>query len=106
MSQPSTPNDARSSERHESSHTRLGAGALVPLLSLDEAARLLRMSRRTLQRRITVGGLRVYRDGRIVGVSPLELERYIRRHTVAAPPAAPGGAEHRHELPRGVRLWD
>jgi len=47
----------------------------VGIVALNEAARLLGMSRRTLDRRIAAGALRVFRDGRIVGVPSDELAR-------------------------------
>ena len=54
----------------------------MAIIPLTEATRLLGMSRRTLDRRIAAGALRVFRDGRIVGVPSDELARYVHAHTV------------------------
>jgi excisionase family DNA binding protein len=48
-----------------------------PLLSLAEASEILRLSPKTLQRRIASGELPVIRDGRLVRVHPADLQRYI-----------------------------
>ncbi len=51
--------------------------ALPQLLTLQDAARILNTSMKTLRRRIDAGQLPVIRDGRIVRVHPRDLERYI-----------------------------
>lgn len=51
--------------------------ALQALLSLAEVCELLRLSPKTLQRRIAAGELPVIRDGRRVHVLPADLQRYI-----------------------------
>lgn len=54
------------------------------LLTLTEAAKLLGISRRTLERRIACGALPVFRDGRrLMRVSRSDLETYVRCHTMA-----------------------
>ena len=53
------------------------AGAPLPLLTLPEVGRILRLSPKTLQRRITAGDLLVIRDRRLVRVHPQELARYV-----------------------------
>lgn len=73
------------------------------LLTIAEAADHLGVSRRTLERRIAVGALAVFRDGGIVRVSATELRRYVAAQTVrsvsgAAPRAAGDSPPH--------RLWD
>lgn len=53
------------------------AGAPQHLLTLPEVCRILRLSPKTLQRRIEAGELVVVRDGRRVLVTPRDLARYI-----------------------------
>jgi excisionase family DNA binding protein len=53
------------------------AGAPQQLLTLPEVCRILRLSPKTLQRRIETGELVVVRDGRRVLVTPRDLARYI-----------------------------
>lgn len=53
------------------------AEALPRLLSLKEVCAVLRISAKTLQRRIDAGELVVVRDGRRVLVTPRDLARYI-----------------------------
>jgi excisionase family DNA binding protein len=52
------------------------------LLKLDEAARLLRVSKKTLRRRIAGGELEVIRDRRLVLVPRVSVMAYVARHTV------------------------
>ena len=49
-----------------------------PLLTLQEAAAILRASVKTLRRRIDDGQIAVIRDGRIVRIHPDDLDRYVR----------------------------
>jgi excisionase family DNA binding protein len=49
-----------------------------PLLTLQEAAAVLRASVKTLRRRIDDGKIAVIRDGRIVRIHPDDLDRYVR----------------------------
>lgn len=58
---------------------RLGipAGTPQPLLTLPEVCRILRLSPKTLQRRISAGDLVVVRDGRRVLVTSRDLARYV-----------------------------
>ncbi len=75
-----------------------------PLLTLDEAAGELRVSRRTLERRIKAGHMATVRHGRTVRVARAELWRYIASATVRAgvpASAAPSG----RTLAPGERLW-
>lgn len=77
------------------------------IVALNEAARLLGMSRRTLDRRIAAGALRVFRDGRIVGVPSDELARYVHEHTISTSShGARARRGQRTSLPLGARLWD
>jgi excisionase family DNA binding protein len=55
------------------------------LLTLDEAAGVLRVSKKTLRRRIDGGELDVVRDRRLVLVPRTTLLAYIARHTVRRP---------------------
>ncbi len=50
---------------------------LAPLLTLDEAARLLAVSRRTVERLIDAGRIRPIRIGRAVRVTEREVEAYL-----------------------------
>ncbi len=50
---------------------------LPQLLTLHESAQILKISMKTLRRRIDAGQLPVIRDERIVRVHPRDLERYI-----------------------------
>ena len=47
------------------------------LLTVEETARTLSISVRTLRRRIEAGDMPVIRDGRMVRVQPQDLRRYI-----------------------------
>ena len=55
------------------------------LLTLDEAAGVLRVSKKTLRRRIDGGELDVVRDRRLVLVPRASLMAYVARHTVRRP---------------------
>jgi hypothetical protein len=76
------------------------------LVSLDDAAAMLGMSRRTLERRIAAGEIAVFRDRRIVAIPVGEITRYVaervarRGSTRRGRPAAPP------RLAPGERLWD
>jgi excisionase family DNA binding protein len=51
---------------------------------LTEAAELLGVSRRTLERRIAAGALPVFRDGpRLMRVARADLDAYVRNRTVS-----------------------
>jgi excisionase family DNA binding protein len=86
----------------------------VRLLTLREAARLLNVSPRTIQRRVRTGQLSVFRDGRIVRIPEAALLRYIDRRTVPAaePRPAPRQAPAPAQAPlprtgrRVPRLWE
>ncbi len=56
------------------------------LLKLEEAARVLRCSVRTLRRRIAAGALPVFRDGRVVRVPERALTAYVTARTLGTPP--------------------
>lgn len=82
------------------------------LLTLAEAAEMLRISRRTLERRVAAGALPVFRDGpRLLRIARSDLDAYVQGRTVllsdlVAPVSVP------HLPPRVVqrslegRLWD
>jgi excisionase family DNA binding protein len=53
------------------------AAPLPQLLTLAQAAEILGVSLKTLQRRIDGGALPVIRDGRVIRVHPVDLARYI-----------------------------
>jgi excisionase family DNA binding protein len=52
------------------------------LLTIDEAAALLRMSKKTFRRRMNQGEFAIVRDRRLVLVLRPSLVDYLRRHTV------------------------
>ena len=74
------------------------------LLTLDEAAAELRISRRTLERRIDAGRLAAFRDGRTVRVTRAELRRYIVSATTRASSSVSNAPSGRTLAP-GERLW-
>jgi excisionase family DNA binding protein len=53
------------------------------LLTLKEAAEVLRVSIKTLQRRISAGQLSAIRDGRMLRITLSEIERYIAERRTA-----------------------
>jgi len=72
------PGSVLSANQHEVQDVLgIPAGAPQQLLILPEVCRILRVSPKTLQRRIEAGELVVVRDGRLVRVSPGDLARYI-----------------------------
>jgi excisionase family DNA binding protein len=54
-----------------------------PLLTIDEAAAVLRMSKTTFRRRLDRGEISVIRDRRHVLVARSALADYLERHTIA-----------------------
>ena len=58
------------------------ADPIEPLLTVAEAAGILKCSLKTIRRRIDGGDLAVVRDGKLIRVRPEDLRRYItsRRH--------------------------
>jgi len=54
--------------------------ALIPL---DQAAKILNMSKKTLWRRIKAGELAVVRDGNIISVMPDDLKNYLAKRRIA-----------------------
>jgi excisionase family DNA binding protein len=74
------------------------------LLTLDEAAAELRISRRTLERRIDAGRLATVRDGRTVRIARAELRRYIASATTRVGSSVSDAASGRSLAP-GERLW-
>jgi excisionase family DNA binding protein len=84
----------------------LGAMMGGRLLTVTEAAEVLRCSVATVKRRIRTGALPTYRDGRLVRIREDDLRRYvIERICRRAQAAEPGRAAGR-SLQRGERLWD
>jgi excisionase family DNA binding protein len=77
-----------------------------PLLTLDEVARELRCSVRTVKRRVHGGELAAVVDGRLVRVRESDLRRYVLERlgtrTARVAVAVPAG----REVPRGAKLWD
>ena len=50
---------------------------LEPLLTIEEAAKILNTSPKTVRRRIDGGALPAIRDGRYVRIQPTDLRAYI-----------------------------
>lgn len=78
------------------------------LLTLPQVAARLSCSVATVKRRIRSGALPAYRDGRLVRVRELDLDRYIAAHVrrsaaISVPLSVPlvGVTLDRH-----ARLWD
>ena len=65
--------------RHHRS-TRTDTIPLKPLLTVQETARILGCSVKSVRRRIEAGDLPAIRDGRLLRVHPDDLDRYIRQH--------------------------
>ena len=82
------------------------SAALPSLLTLDEAADVLRCSRKTVQRRISEGALPVVRIGRTFRVNEDDLRKFIRAsthcHRPTSGPYSPSGII----VKPGARLWD
>ena len=82
------------------------AAALPSLLTLDEAADVLRCSRKTVQRRISEGALPVVRIGRTCRVNEDDLRKFIRAsthsHKPTSGPYSPSGIVYKP----GARLSD
>jgi excisionase family DNA binding protein len=76
------------------------------LVRLDEAARMLGMSRRTLERRIAAGEIAVFRDRRIVAVPAPEITRYVAERVGRRGATRRGHATSAPFLAPGERLWD
>ncbi len=53
-----------------------------PLLTLQQAAELLRCSTQTLRRRIARGELPAFRDRRLLRLRPADVAAYVAKHTV------------------------
>jgi excisionase family DNA binding protein len=90
--------------------------ALDELLTIDEAAAALRMSRTTFRRRLDRGEFTVIRDRRLVLVPRAALEAYVSRHTThsqhqSSPQRPPRSSPDASGASRPVsarrrRLWD
>jgi excisionase family DNA binding protein len=78
----------------------------VRLLTLDEAARRIGCSTRTLRRRIGDGSLPAFRDGGLVRVRDDDLERYVSANVTRAALARAGVRTAGVLLPQRARLWD
>ena len=76
-----------------------GARALV---GLNDAAEMLGMSRRTLERRIAAGEIAVFRDRRIVAIPSAEITRYVAERVARQGIGAPGAFGGR-AVPRARR---
>jgi len=55
----------------------------LQLLTLKEAAAILRISIKTLRRRIAAGAISAVRDGRMLRIALSEIERYIAERRTA-----------------------
>lgn len=70
--------------------------SVQPLLTLDETAAVLKVSRATAWRRCKSGALRCVRDGRILRVPEDAIRDYIAAKSVGGEPAAPVEKPSRH----------
>jgi len=57
--------------------------ARLVMLTIGEAADALRVSPKTIQRRIAAGQLSAFRDGRMLRIPQPEIERYIAERRTA-----------------------
>jgi excisionase family DNA binding protein len=82
-----------------------GKGRVSELLTLRQAADRLGCSTATIKRRVRVGSLPAFRDGRLVRIREDDLRRYVAervaRTVAGGRPIAPGMT-----LAAGARLWD
>lgn len=76
------------------------------LLTLDEAAGRLSCSTRTLRRRIRDGSLPSFRDGGLVRVRDVDLERYVAANVARVELHRAGVRTAGVVLPSRARLWD
>lgn len=76
------------------------------LFTLEEAAEWLGCSARTLRRRIDDGSLPVFRDGGLVRVRAVDLERYVAINVTRAALTRAGVRTAGVVLPAHTRLWD
>ena len=53
------------------------------LIPLEQVAKVLNMSKKTLWRRIKAGELAVVRDGNIISVMPDDLKSYLAKRRIA-----------------------
>lgn len=67
----------------------MGAPSIRPLLTVDEAATLLRLDATTVRRLASRGELVAYRLGRAVRLCPDSLERYLSQRRVHVPRPVP-----------------
>ena len=72
------------------------------LLTIDEAAAALRMSKASFRRRLDDGEFTIIRDRRTVLVPRSALVDYLRRHTLPARSARPEA----RRVPRVRPLWE
>jgi excisionase family DNA binding protein len=76
------------------------------LLTLREVADELRCSVPTVKRRIAVGVLPTYRDGRLVRVREDDLRRYVAERVCHCAQASEPTRASGRTLREGERLWD
>jgi predicted DNA-binding transcriptional regulator AlpA len=76
------------------------------LLPLNDAAAMLGMSRRTLDRRIAAGEIAVFRDRRIVAVPSAEIARYVAAHVGRVGSVGRRRPRSAPTMAPGERLWD
>ena len=76
------------------------------LLTIEEAAGQLGCSTRTLRRRIDDGSLPAFRDGRLVRMRDVDLERYVAANVTRTALTRAGVRTAGVVLPGGARLWD
>ena len=82
------------------------AGPEARLVPMNDAAAMLGMSRRTLERRIAAGEIAVFRDRRIVSIPSAEITRYVAERVACQGSARRARAVASPLLAPGERLWD
>lgn len=84
----------------------MGSPDSRPLVSMNDAAEMLGMSRRTLERRIAAGEIAVFRDRRIVAIPSAEITRYVAERVARRGSARRGRSAAVPFMAPGERLWD
>ena len=74
----------------------------LQLLTTAEAASLLRVSRRTIERMIAAGDLRAFKWGNITRIYRTDLEQFVSAHTSQAPKRSQKSADCSGRRPTGI----
>jgi excisionase family DNA binding protein len=74
------------------------------LLTLYEVAEVLGCSLSSVKRRVDAGLIPVFRDGRLVRVRRVDLQRYVSERVARVTPSTPNASGRK--LAPGSRLWE